>query len=105
MKTLTETFNEISVQKGEKFAIELKSNPTTGYSWDFKVVAGQATSVRNDGIPDVWPGKRVVGSGITDRRVFSADALGTIEIEASYSRPWEKNPPAQKHRFKINVSA
>ena len=105
MKKLTETFNKISVAKGETFKIELYGNPTTGYLWDMSVTAGKATLVKQDSdAPSLVNDRMAIGGGSMQHFIFKAEEAGEIEIKAEYKRPWEKNPAAQSHSFKITVN-
>lgn len=51
MKKLSEQFNMIAVKKGELFSVELEGNASTGYMWDIKVTAGEATLISRETIP------------------------------------------------------
>lgn len=104
MKKLSEQFNMIAVKKGELFAVELEGNASTGYMWDIKVTAGEATLISRETIP-TNPGKINFGGGGVERTIFRAETDGEIEIKAKWQRPWEKsNPPAKQAVFKISVS-
>ena len=111
MKKLTETFNKVSVHKGEKFMIELPSNATTGYSWELAVVSGKATLVKEDYISDHPPEKYgnrheedfIVGGGGKDRYIFEAQETGALTINANYRRSWEKKAPEKSQTFHITV--
>lgn len=102
MKTLTETFNSISVKKGEFFLVELAANHSTGYSWEMEVAAGDAKLVSTVYIPDDSKGNTCGGGG-TARWLYMAQEDGLIEINAEYKRPWEKKPPAKAVRFQARV--
>ncbi len=45
MQRLSKAFNELTVKKGEVFAIDLDANATTGYLWDMRLTAGKASLV------------------------------------------------------------
>lgn len=102
MKKLTDTFNEISVRKGDYFLIELEGNPSTGYLWEFNVKAGKAAPVQKDMEP-FSRDPMVIGGGGIERTVMQALDSGTIEIEAQLLRPWDSTSVAQRRTFKINV--
>jgi predicted secreted protein len=102
MKKLTDTFNEISVRKGDYFLIELEGNPSTGYLWEFNVKAGKASIVQKDMEP-FDPRPMVIGGGGIERTIMQALDSGTIEIEAQLLRPWDKTSVAQRRTFKIIV--
>ena len=49
-------------------------------------------------------GSMVIGGGGVETFVFRAEETGRIELEAEYTRPWEKNAkPAATQRFDITV--
>lgn len=102
MKKLTEAFNKVTVAKGETFAIELESNPSTGYSWDLRLKAGKAKLVDEDFISSVSE-PEICGAGGKEVFVFKAEESGTIEIEAQYKRSWESKPPAKVQNFSVTV--
>lgn len=103
MKRLSEKFNAIAVKKGELFMLDLDGNASTGYMWDVKITAGDATVISRETIP-TNPGKMVIGGGAVERTIFRAENDGEIEIEAKWQRPWEKsNPPAKQAVFKVSV--
>ena len=103
MQKLTMEFNKVSVAKGEYFAIELPSNPATGYRWDLQLKAGKASLVMNDYITDAQPGSMLVGGGGKEVFVYKAEESGTIEIDAQYKRDWENKPPAKLQGFSVTV--
>ncbi|MDI1226815.1 MAG: protease inhibitor I42 family protein [bacterium] len=103
MKRLSEKFNAIAVKKGELFMLDLDGNPSTGYMWDVKVTAGDATLMSRETIP-TNPGKMVIGGGNVERTIFRAETDGEIEIDAKWRRPWETSTAPAKHAvFNISV--
>ncbi len=102
MKTLTEQFNTATIKKGETFAIELTSNPTTGYMWDVQLKAGKASLVKKDYTPDSKD-PQVIGDGGKEIFVFKAEETGTVGIEAVYRRPWDPASAGKPKRFGIIV--
>ena len=104
MTRLTKAFNTATVRKGETFRVELEANPTTGYLWDMRLKAGKATLVSQEYTSGAPPGSLVIGSGGVETFVFRAEETGQIQLEAEYSRPWEKNAKsAVTQRFDITV--
>lgn len=102
MKTLTEQFNAATVKKGETFAIELTSNPTTGYTWDVKLKAGKASLVKKDYKSDS-KSPMVVGGGGKEVFIFKAEESGIVRIDAVHSRPWAPSPKDKSLRFGVTV--
>jgi inhibitor of cysteine peptidase len=81
----------VRLARGEVLAVQLPSNPSTGYSWEVFKVTGQA--LRQDGkaayepTPEATP---MPGSGGTETFRFAAVAKGASRIVFDYRRPWEK---------------
>ena len=104
MTRMTKAFNTATVRKGETFTVELDANPTTGYLWDMRLKAGKATLVSQEYTSSAPAGSMVIGGGGVETFVFRAEETGRIELEAEYTRPWEKNAkPAATQRFDITV--
>jgi inhibitor of cysteine peptidase len=85
----------IIVNKGDQFSIELPSNITTGYSWEF------ATSINTDYLTVVQtdyinPDTKLEGAGGTQVWIFKANQPGSTTIQLEYKRPWEVDVPAIK---------
>lgn len=79
MKRLSEKFNAIAVKKGELFMLDLDGNASTGYMWDVKITAGDATVISRETIP-TNSGKMSIGGGAVERTIFRAENDGEIEI-------------------------
>lgn len=92
-------------KKGDRFTIELPSNPTTGYKWQLaqplavKSIVGISKS-------EYKPKKTgLIGSGGTQVFTLRARRQGTIHIIFEYKRPWEKDTePAEIKEFVIEVT-
>ena len=100
----TEPGTTIEVQNRSRFTIELASNVTTGYSWDFaapvdtdkiKVIKSYYSKPQND----------LVGAGGTQGWIFETVTPGSTTIILVYKRPWEKSePPIQTATFSIVIN-
>ena len=80
--------------EGNMATVELKGNPTTGYTWLYTMSPeGIVREIFNDYIPDKTD-ENIVGSG--GKFVFSFEAVsqGEAELVFSYLRVWEKDIPA-----------
>ena len=93
----------VALNCGCRFAVRMRSNPTTGYGWqlakplDEKIVV----LVTNDYIHSA---SRLVGAGGHEVWVFKTVGRGQVEIALKYVRPWEKDrPPAGTNVFKVVV--
>jgi inhibitor of cysteine peptidase len=93
----------VAVGVGQHFAIELDSNPTTGYSWQLTAPPGsQVTLIDEDYTPT---GPQTAGSGGVQRFTFEAAAAGTTSLAFGYVRPWETGvAPAKTATFPVKVS-
>jgi len=93
----------INVTKNEVFSIDLRSNPTTGYTWEVKFDPTYVQMIDRTYKPDTSD-PRWVGGGGTDTFVFRGIKSGETEIEFSYLRPWDRlTPPVVIKVFKIKI--
>lgn len=74
---------------GEKTRIQLKENPTTGYSWNVTVTEG--LSIIHDEF--IAPDTRLVGAGGEHVWTLEAVGLGEQIFYGVYHRPWEPENP------------
>jgi inhibitor of cysteine peptidase len=89
----------IEVKTGEKFAISLQSNPTTGYSWQPEFDSELLELVESEFVASS-PG--LVGAGGVETFVFLAHREGQAEVTLKYQRPWEDQPIEEQSR-KVNI--
>jgi predicted secreted protein len=107
--TVDESLNSQTypVQAGQTFIVALKSNPTTGYTWNIKnagnekVISLLDTAYVNDA-SDNQPA--IVGQGGRQYWYFKALQAGTTELQMVYARPWESVQPAQVFDLKVTVN-
>jgi len=86
--TFTQEDNNTTVQvaAGSQFAVQLESNPTTGYEWNATVSKGLLiTNSRYQ--QDANPGN-MVGVGGNQIWVVKASAVGKQTFSAIYKQPW-----------------
>ena len=91
----------IEVKVGEKFAISLVSNPTTGYSWRLSesVTKEFCKLVGREYRP---PEKGLIGGEGEEIWVFQAVQAMKTAISLEYIRPWKKDtPPLRKNKFVV----
>ena len=95
-----EEHHALTVRRGEKFKIELESNPSTGYRWHLvffnnsilKLISSEFVSkIANQ-----------IGSTGIQRFNFEATKQGTTSIEIIYKRPWEREA-MKSNEFFVNV--
>lgn len=78
----------LDIKDGSEFFIVLKSNPTTGFQWDFDSDSDFLELVEQKYVPDSTD-PMLVGGGGKDYFKFKALKSGITEITFSYLRPWE----------------
>ncbi|MDR2035897.1 MAG: protease inhibitor I42 family protein [Coriobacteriales bacterium] len=85
--------------------IELKGNPTTGYTWVYTMIPeGIIKEVSNDYEQDT-AAQGATGVGGTFKYVFEAVSEGETELTFSYLREFEDNPAEQVVVYKAKVDA
>jgi len=103
----TDPSSTIKVNVGEKFAISMDSNATTGYEWqlakelDENIVkqVGDPQYIMEEGTEER------VGAGGTEVWTFEGTGAGDATISFEYVRPWEEEEePAETKDFKVEVS-
>ncbi len=77
----------IKVHAGERFIFALPANPTTGYSWNVKVISGLLV-VRLIADQYVARAPGVIGGGGTHYFLFHALRAGRARIGCHYRQPW-----------------
>jgi inhibitor of cysteine peptidase len=91
--------HDLSGKCGDKFKIEVGSNPSTGYKWHLLSF--------NEDIVKLVPSKFVseltnhIGSSGREHFNFEAKKKGRTSIKIVYRRTWEKQPMKSKEYFVI----
>ena len=92
-----ETTHKLKVKKGDKFAIQLRSNPTTGYIWKLvnRDELNLLTPASKDGrglfIPPIVE-EGVMGAPGIEQYFFTPKEKGVEMVELEYKREWENHP-------------
>lgn len=103
MQKLSDTFNSISVKKGEEFTIELMENGGAGFLWDFNVVSGKALNLgRVAETPIPFTNDTPIGGAHLSKTRFQAIEAGLVTIEAVEQQPWNNNV-LNRRTFTIQV--
>lgn len=93
----------ITALKGHNFAVYLRSNPTTGYSWQLQKNIDRKylrlmTSQYNP------PKTKMLGAPGEEVWIFKAQKEGKTTLYFSYQRPWEKDkPPDETRNIQITI--
>ena len=79
---------EFEVEVGDKIRLELCSNPTTGFEWDYE--ASTENVLREEDHDFEEPeDEGIVGAAGKELWTFEAVGEGTTEVRLEYSQPWE----------------
>lgn len=85
------------------FRVELKGNPTTGYSWDYSMdPAGIVEEVCSEFLQnDATPHR--IGAGGVYLFDFAGVSEGTVDVTFYYRRPWESREANQIKVYRLTV--
>ncbi len=89
--------------KAEKNTIELKGNPTTGYSWFYQIEDDSVISIEED--VKYLGAKGMVGAPSLFIYTVTARKAGTTKITFEYKRPWETQPALETKVYEVSVDA
>jgi inhibitor of cysteine peptidase len=101
-----EAETHITVAGAGEFAIKIKSNPTTGYSWSLQKPLDETMvkfkRVETEKREAEKPPK--LGAPTYEILTFEALEPGETVIYLQYRRPWEKNvPPVKSHKIVVTI--
>jgi inhibitor of cysteine peptidase len=90
--------NTLFLKRGDTFYLQLKENPSTGYSWQLQLSKG--LKLKND---KYIPGTtRLCGAPGTHLWAIKAVNNGWQSVKGTYKRPWKKTT-SKDQTFKFNV--
>ncbi len=102
--TENDSGKEISLSPGERFAVALGGNPTSGYRWETSAI--NDALIRPVGEPGFVLSSPSVGSGGLFKFTFEASAPGHTTLRLVYRRPFEKKAkPLRVFSIEIVISA
>lgn len=89
--------------RGQALAIDLESNPSTGYGWHIQAM--DPAVLRQAGEDWVSSNPRLFGAPGTTTLRFAGVARGQTELTLVYSRAWERSTaPAQTFTIQVQVA-
>lgn len=98
-----ENGKELVVKAGQSLAVELDSNPATGYKWNWKVRPNPALlKLEKEYYRPRTTRVVILGGGGMETWVFRALDPGSTTLELEYRRPWEDKPP--QARFVLDIT-
>lgn len=93
----------IELRVGEVVRVRLHSNPTTGFSWEFRAPENGVIALdKNAFIPPENKNDMCGVPGVHEL-VIRAVKPGRAELQGVYRRPWEKRDPANDTTFRLTV--
>ncbi|WP_410509240.1 protease inhibitor I42 family protein [Methanosarcina hadiensis] len=98
--TEAENGRSISIKNGEIFILQLRENPSTGYSWELNVSEG--LNILSDGYTEDEAPENQVGVPGTHSWTIEAASQGSQQVNGIYKRPWE-NMTGTEENFTLNV--
>jgi inhibitor of cysteine peptidase len=105
VRTFTEAQNSktVTASVGERFAVTLDENPTTGYAWALKL--GPGLSLISDEYAGPSPSASpLMGAGGARTWVVRVDDAGTLTLTGVYARSWEA-PTKSAASFSLTIEA
>ncbi|WP_048051497.1 protease inhibitor I42 family protein [Methanosarcina soligelidi] len=101
-QVITEADNgtSISLKNGENFTLQLRENPSTGYSWELNVTEG--LSVLSDEYIQDEAAEDKVGVPGTHSWIIQAVDQGSQQVNGIYKRSWE-NTTGTEDNFTLAV--
>ncbi len=98
--TEAENGKSIRIKNGENFILQLRENPSTGYSWELNVSEG--LDILSDGYTQDQAPEGQVGVPGTHSWTIEAVSLGSQQVNGIYKRPWE-NMTGTEENFTLTV--
>lgn len=94
----------LHLDRGDTFTIQLVSNPTTGYLWQFGTPPYDESVMILRGDKYIRPQEQLAGAPGKRSLSFLAEGSGRTGLRLIYVRPWEKNrAPAQEFNLMVIV--
>ena len=94
----------LHLKRGDVITVQLVSNPTTGFQWEFGTPAPDknVVSLREDRF--IPPKGELCGAPGRRSLTFQAEGAGKTDVRLIYVRPWEKDrPPAEDFSLTFEV--
>ena len=92
----------LKLRVGEVVRVRLHSNPTTGFSWEFRAPENGVIALDKNVFMPPENKNNMCGVPGAHELVIRADKSGRAELRGVYRRPWEKRDPAFDKAFRLN---
>jgi predicted secreted protein len=100
VRTFDDPAQAVRVAVGERFAVRLETNPSTGYLWHAEADDRYLELIEQS----FELGSGAVGAAGYEVCRFRALVSGETQINLQYRRPWEQEP-IQTQQFRVEISA
>ena len=87
--------------KSDSVTIELKGNPSTGYTWEAVLASENIVEISKD--VKYLGGEGMVGAPSMFYFTVSSLSEGSTVLTLEYKRPWEEKEPLEKKVYNITV--
>ena len=87
--------------KSDSITIELKGNPSTGYTWEAVLASENIVEISKD--VKYLGSEGMVGAPSMFYFTVSSLAEGSTVLTLEYKRPWEEKDPLEKKVYNITV--
>ncbi|WP_082089254.1 protease inhibitor I42 family protein [Methanosarcina horonobensis] len=90
----------MSIKNGENFTLQLRENPSTGYSWELNVSEG--LSILSDNFTQDQVSENMTGVPGNHSWIIEAVDQGTQQMNGIYKQAWE-NATGTEDNFTLTV--
>ena len=95
--------SDYEIGVGDSFQLELTSNPSTGYSWNWSNQQAVSVVEKTDSKYTASnPGS--IGGGGSEVWTFKGLKSGSDSLKFEYKRSWEPDSPAEAKTIKVTVN-
>jgi inhibitor of cysteine peptidase len=94
--------NVVRVRANARFAVRLRSNPTTGYQWTLTRLEGLAVKALR--VEAESADVQKLGAAGAQLFHFSALQSGSADLHFSYGRPWDKTDTIEERIVSVIVT-
>ncbi|KAL7712756.1 Amoebiasin-2 [Entamoeba marina] len=92
----------VNIKTGDTIAFHLKTNPSTGFSWDMDYNKNVLALLKDSTLQENHvPG--LVGFSVIRQITFKPLVTGNVVVRFNYRRPWENKEPARSLKYTINI--
>lgn len=97
----TDNGQTVELEVGQKLAVALEGNPTTGFNWEVGEI--DESVLKQFGEAEYKADSKLIGAGGMITYTFEAVQQGTTTLKLIYHRSWETDVPPEKE-FLVTVN-